>query len=99
MRLPLNVSSWGTQSPWLVNWIHAQDAVFSNCTGKSPATPSAVPDGSPQLLQADRAYQNAAAAFYAGRFGEAREQFDAIAQDRNSPCFSNGPKWVSPSNS
>jgi len=85
LTLNHRAASWGTQSPWLVNWIHAQDAVFSNCTGKSPATPSAVPDGSPQLLQADRAYQNAAAAFYAGRFGEAREQFDAIAQDRNSP--------------
>jgi hypothetical protein len=78
-------TTWGAQNPYLKDWITAQDAVFSNCSGKSPAMPAAAPAGSPALLQADRAYQMAAANFYSGKYDEASKQFEAIAQDKTSP--------------
>ncbi len=55
--------AWGRKSPWLTDWIHAQDAVFTNCEGKRAGFPSAVPAGAPALLRADREYQAAAANF------------------------------------
>jgi hypothetical protein len=79
-------AKWGKKSPWLVDWIHAQDTVFANCTGTAvPASPGTTPSDSPALLQADRAYQSAAAAFYAGQDDAARSQFEAIAHDLQSP--------------
>jgi len=78
-------AAWGTQSPYLKDWIGAQDAVFSNCSGKSTTMPPPAPQNSPALLRSDRAYQNAAAAFYAGKYDEARFQFQNIAQDKSSP--------------
>ncbi|HYK35148.1 hypothetical protein [Alloacidobacterium sp.] len=78
-------NTWGAQSPYLKDWIGAQDAVFSNCSGKSPATPPAAPMGSPALLLADRDYQIAAANFYAGKYENARRQFEILAQDKSSP--------------
>jgi hypothetical protein len=76
---------WGAHSPWLADWIHAQDAVFSNCDGKTAATPASAPADSPALLKADRAYQLASAAFYRKQFDDAARQFAAIAADNNSP--------------
>ena len=76
---------WGAKSPWLSDWIHAQDAVFSNCAGKSPAAPASAPADSPALLRADRAYQLASAAFYAKHYDDAARQFAAIAADSASP--------------
>lgn len=84
LTLDSRAASLGKQSPYLADWIHAQDAVFSNCSGKSVAVPNAAPDGSPALLRADRAYQLAAAAFYAGKYEESHQQFEAIAQDKSS---------------
>lgn len=84
--------TWGTKSPWLANWIHAQDAVFSNCTaGSAVGIPAPAPADAPALLRADRAYQLAAAAFYAGRLDEARTDFEAIAQDESSPWHGIAP--------
>jgi len=78
-------AAWGAQSPYLKDWITAQDAVFSNCGGKSATMPPSAPQNSPALLRADRAYQSAAAAFYAGKYDDARFQFQNIAQDKSSP--------------
>jgi hypothetical protein len=78
-------TAWGKSSPWLADWIHAQDAVFSNCMGKAIAIPVPAPANAPELLRADRAYQTAAANFYAKKFDEAAQQFTAIAADKDSP--------------
>jgi hypothetical protein len=78
-------ASWGKSSPTLLDWIHAQDAVFSNCNGKDTSMPAAAPSNSPALLRADRAYQIAAAKFYAQKFDEAAQEFTAIAADKDSP--------------
>lgn len=48
------------------------------------ALPQAAPAGSPVLLQEDRAYQTAAAEFYAQQYDQAAKAFEAVAQDRNS---------------
>jgi hypothetical protein len=78
-------NTWGKQSPWLLDWIHAQDAVFSNCDGKTIVAPAPAPADSPALLQSDRAYQIASTSFYEKHFDEAAQQFAAIASDKNSP--------------
>ncbi|MGB7267258.1 MAG: hypothetical protein WBC92_17205 [Terracidiphilus sp.] len=85
LTLSKRAAVWGGQSPWLADWIRAQDAVFSNCVGKSVNMPAPAPAGSPALLRADRAYQIASATFYAKQFDQAAQQFAAIAADKNSP--------------
>ncbi|MGA9587255.1 MAG: hypothetical protein WBQ95_18125 [Terracidiphilus sp.] len=85
LTLNKRADAWGRQSPWLLGWIHAQDAVFSNCAGKTVTTPTPAPSDSPALLKADRAYQIASATFYAKQFDEAARQFAAIAANDNSP--------------
>ncbi len=76
---------WGKSNPALIDWVHAQDAVFSNCDGKNATMPAPAPAGSPVLLKADRAYQTAAAKFYSMKLVEAAQQFTAIAADTDSP--------------
>jgi hypothetical protein len=66
------------------DWLRGQDEVFANCSG-GPMIPKPAPDGSSALLEADRAYQIAAANFYARNFEQAESQFRSIAQDQNSP--------------
>lgn len=66
------------------DWLRGQDQVFANCAG-GPVIPQPAPDNSNALLKADRAYQIAAANFYAGSFDQAESQFRAIAEDQNSP--------------
>lgn len=90
LTLKKRAQTWGAQSPWLGDWIHGQDVVFSNCAAKSAGTPSPVPAGGPALLRADRAYQLAAAKFYAKQFDDAAQQFSAIADDKISPWQSWG---------
>ncbi len=85
VTLRKRADAWGKNSPWLADWILAQDAVFSNCEGKTPLMPRPAPAGSPALLAADRAYQTAAATFYARKFDEAAQQFAAISADKTSP--------------
>ena len=85
LTLDKRAGAWGKGSPWLADWIHAQDAVFNNCEGKITAAPGPAPPDSPALLVADRAYQTAAATLYAKQFDEAAKQFAAIALDANSP--------------
>ena len=71
-------AKWGPSSANLKEWVAAQDQVFTNCA-KGPAIPAAIP-GDPE-----RAYQVAAARFYAGQHTAAQQDFDAIAQDAASP--------------
>ena len=81
------IKQLGADSPGVKGWVAAQDLVFANCSeGKHlPAEASTEAAALPPLLHADRAYQIAAANFYAGRFDDARQQFDSIARDDASP--------------
>ena len=85
LTLTKRADAWGKQSPFLADWLKAQDAVFSNCAGNTSTLPAAAPSGSPALLRADRAYQLASAAFYAKQYDQAAQQFQAIAADAQSP--------------
>ena len=78
------VAKFGAQSEHVRTWVAAQDEVFSNCGGGS-FIPAQLPADADALLRADRAYQIAAANFYAANFDEARKGFEAIAVDANSP--------------
>ncbi len=84
--LDARVEQFGASSPEVGAWLAAQDRVFQNCSGgPEVALPEPAPQGAPALVQADRAYQTAAAYFYAGQFDEALQRFDAIAVDAASP--------------
>ena len=94
--LQSRAKTWGAKSPELANWIKAQDAVFSNCNTGShnyygakadirPSNPTQAPSDAPLLLRQDRAYQIAAAQFYASQLAPARAGFQSIAEDRASP--------------
>jgi hypothetical protein len=81
------IKTFGAENLGVKSWVGAQDLVFANCSeGKHlPADASAEAPDLPPLLRADRAYQIAAANFYAGSFDEATQKFDAIARETNSP--------------
>ncbi len=85
LTLRKRAANWGNSSPTLLDWIHAQDAVFSNCSGKNASMPTPAPANAPALLRYDRAYQTAAANLYAKKFDDAAQQFTAIAADKDSP--------------
>lgn len=73
----------GAESADVKDWLQAQDKVFGNC-----ASGETIPEAatvSSQLIRADRAYQIAAAKFYAMKFDEARADFERIAADSSSP--------------
>ena len=88
---------WGARSVELADWIKAQDAVFSNCSGDTqryywgaktdihPSLPTPAPTNAPPLLRQDRAYQLAASQFYTSHFTPAHAGFQAIANDKDSP--------------
>src|SRR5438067_2552344 len=78
------ITRFGADSPQVHDWLAAQDAVFQNCH-EGQHIPQPVAAGAEQLIRADRAYQIAAANFYATNYDEARQQFDTIAKDKNSP--------------
>jgi hypothetical protein len=69
------------------DWIRGQVAVFRNCGGDA-ATAAILPEPAPEWadarLRADRAYQAAAASFYATQYDDAVRRFDAIAADASS---------------
>jgi hypothetical protein len=78
------VTKFGADSPQVHDWLAAQDTVFMNChEGQHIPQPAAA--DADQLIRADRAYQIAAANFYATNYDEAKQQFDAIAKEKNSP--------------
>ena len=78
------IKRFGADSPNVREWVKAQDVVFSNC-GDGANIPDVAPADADALIRSDRAYQIAAANFYATRFDEAAKQFDAIAHDSASP--------------
>lgn len=82
--LQARAATWGKSSPFLVDWLQAQDAVFMHCNG-GEESPKPAPDNAPLLLRQDRAYQIAVAQFYAGDLDAAARSFDAIAADTASP--------------
>jgi hypothetical protein len=91
--LTKRVEQFGAQSAVVKDWIAAQDQVFENCSGSSGFPPKSKPAVIPvaansadlELVRADRAYQIAAAHFYAGEFTLAQQAFEAIAKDAASP--------------
>ena len=78
------IKRFGADSAQVRDWIAGQDSAFSNCGGGRQIPDAARPDQD-ALIRADRAYQIAAANFYAGSFDEAKQQFDAIAHETASP--------------
>lgn len=75
-------------------WVAAQDLVFSNCERRpkqEPAIPEPLGPGASAAARADRAYQIAAAQFYAGQLTEAEASFSAISRDTTSPWRHIGP--------
>lgn len=80
------ITRFGAASHKVRDWLSAQDIVFDNCSSKTAAKipPEAAP-GDNQLIRFDRAYQIAAAYFYAGNFDEAAKAFDVIVSDSASP--------------
>ena len=76
------IKMFGADSNQVRDWLYVQDIVFLNCHEGSR-----IPDPSTDqnaLVRADRAYQVAAANFYATNYDLAKQQFDAIAKDQNS---------------
>lgn len=78
-------ATFGASSPALRAWVKAQDAVFANCGGEGVILPDPAPADADALTRADRAYQTAAAHFYAMQFDEAATAFRTIAGDAASP--------------
>lgn len=78
------IAKYGADSPAVKTWLASQDQVFSNCAGGSFIPEQLAPDAD-VLARADRAYQVAAAHFYATNYDEARKGFEAIAADTSSP--------------
>ena len=76
------IKIYGADSPKIREWLAAQDIVFSNCH-EGNKLPEPTSDQDP-LVRADRAYQTAAANFYATNYDLARQQFDAIAKEKSS---------------
>ena len=80
-------------------WLEGQDAVFANCSVQhyrqldkivksEMIEPPKLENNAPNWLVDDRAYQIAAAYFYAEKFDEARAGFQAIAKNKQSPWHS-----------
>lgn len=90
--LQARVKAYGppASNKWVAAWLEGQDQVFSACVdslakAQAAELPPVAPAEAPAWFKFDRAYQRAAMHFYAGRFEQAREAFDAIAQDKASP--------------
>jgi len=97
------VQQFGAQSPIVKDWISAQDQVFENCGSAAPGfppkpQPAVIPvaahPADPAAIRADRAYQIAAAHFYAAEYDAAQAAFEAIAKDSSSPYRNLAPYLV-----
>jgi hypothetical protein len=87
------IGQFGADSVEVREWVRAQDRVFGNCSG-AQAIPDPASPQSPAILRADRAYQIAAAHFYAGNFATAEPMFRDIANDPSSPWRQIAPYLV-----
>ncbi|HEV2765530.1 MAG TPA: hypothetical protein VGV38_21280 [Pyrinomonadaceae bacterium] len=74
----------GAEHPLVKAWVEAQDLVFANCS-QGDRIPELLGADADPLARADRAYQIAAANFYAQRYDDARTAFEQIARDNSSP--------------
>src|SRR5262245_28617967 len=81
--LSARIEQFGVDSVDMQEWVRAQDQVFGNCSGPRAIPAPAAPQ-SPEILQKDRAYQIAAAHFYAGDLALAERLFRDIADDQTS---------------
>lgn len=93
--------AFGVGSEPVRDWVDAQDTVFKNCHGSPylPSTESPVyipkpPTIQNPVLRMDRDYQIAAANFYAGNWQTAAQQFQQIAENRESPWHTWAPYLV-----
>lgn len=82
--LKSRAAAYGSSSREVRSWIDAQDEVFRNCS-EGKRIPRPADQTMPQWLQKDRAYQVAAAQFYAMDYNDARRGFAQIAADGESP--------------
>ena len=79
-----HLAKYGPEDRSVRSWLAAQDVVFENCAG-GKQVPAAVGGESSDWLRKDRDYQIAAALFYSLNFDEARDRFEKIAGDTESP--------------
>ncbi len=79
VALRQRVAHYGPRSDAARAWVEAQDAVFSNCGPTPGRGPIALQAAAPEEQRRDRAYQIAAADFYAGRYDAAER---ALHRDR-----------------
>jgi len=96
VSLQSKIAKHGLDSPFVKNWVAAQDNVFCHCGGNEynwntkkyaaePAFPELSPKESDAEARFDRQYQIAAAHFYAQQFDAAIKEFSSIADDSSSP--------------
>jgi hypothetical protein len=83
--LRARIARFGPASSEVSEWTRAQAAVFDNCHGGPLVLPEPAANTADVLIRADRAYQTAAAYFYAVEYAEAERRFRAIAADATSP--------------
>ncbi|MFZ0705337.1 MAG: hypothetical protein WAM71_07020 [Candidatus Korobacteraceae bacterium] len=81
---------FGVDSPAVRDWVGAQDTVFQNCGGNRHQWISTAHLPKPvgfenAVLNFGRQYQIAAANFYGGDLQTAAQQFQQIAEERESP--------------
>jgi hypothetical protein len=82
--LSSRIVSYGSDNKDIKDWVNAQDKVFENCSSGRQIPDEATPS-MPEWLQKDRAYQSAAAEFYALNYDSAKKRFTEIALDSTSP--------------
>lgn len=91
--LTKHIAKFGPDNEHLRDWLSAQDQVFANCS-EGQHIPTAANESADSAAKADRAYQIAAANFYAGNFDEARKRFEVIAADSHSEWHTIAPYLV-----
>jgi hypothetical protein len=77
-------ASYGAGDSGVKSWLAAQDIVFQACESGGVVPAEAGPTD-PVWVREDRDYQIAAALFYSLKFEAARERFERIAKDTESP--------------
>jgi len=97
------IEKFGIDSPDVLDWVLAQDKVFSNSSKPDysnppqvnmPSIPDPVKPDADGLIKANRAYQIASANFYSGNFDTAENMFREIASDKSSPWSKIAPYLI-----
>ena len=87
------IAKYGASSAEAKDFAATQGRVFAICSEGKEVPEAASPAASP-VIKANRAYQIAAANFYAGNFDAAEKMFGAIAADSSSPWRQVAPYLV-----